>query len=256
MSIVLNEKEWVEEVLANRRLGINTSETLGRVSRYYYEKGYSKGDIREKLDDFLIQCDPGVALVKWTDTLDWFTKNADKRSLIKINEIPVTKGELETIGSLSGRQLKRLAFTLLCVAKYWNIANTNNSGWVNAPDKEVMKMANINTSIRRQSEMLRVMKEAGLIGYSNRVDNLNIQVKYIDGTSPAVLYISDFRNLGSQYMMYLGEPYFKCSQCEITIKKNSNSHKYCESCAREMYIKKTVECVMRQREKEKRDSRK
>lgn len=247
MSIVLNEKEWAEAAIANRQIGKKPMETLSRVSRYYYEEGYKKRDIRNKLDDFLLQCDPGVVLVKWSDTLDKMARNVDKYPLIKLDCIDVTKAELDVIDSLDGKQLRRLAFTLLCTAKYWDAAQQNNNGWVNTADKEIMKMANINTSVRRQSAMLHDMKDAGLVKFSKRVDNLNVQVKYIHNDSPAILHISDFRNLGNQYLLYCGESYFQCEQCGLAIKKKSNVHRYCSECAAEMYIKKSVESVMRQR---------
>lgn len=95
--------------------------------------------------------------------------------------------------------------------------------------------------------MLHEMKNAGLLRFSKRVDSLNIQVKFIRANSPVAIHITDFRNLGNQYLLYCGEPYFQCANCGLTIKKKSNVHKYCSDCAAEMYIKKSVESVMRQR---------
>lgn len=247
MSIVLNEREWAEAAIVSRQLGKKPMETLNRVSRYYYGEGYRKRDIRKKLGDFLLQCDPGAVLTKWSDTLDKLAGSAGRRPLIKLDCIDITEAELEVIGSLEGKQMKRLAFTLLCTAKYWNAVNRSNNGWINTADKDIMKMANINTSVRRQSAMLYDMKNAGLIRFGKRVDNLNIRVAYIRDDSPAELHISDFRNLGNQYLLYCGEAYFQCEQCGLTIKKKGNARKYCQDCAAEMYIKQSVESVMRQR---------
>lgn len=248
MSIVLNEREWAEVAIANRQLGKKPVETLSRVARYYCQsEKYKKREVRAKLEDFLLQCDPGVVLVKWADTIDKIVRAADKYPLIELEGIDITEAELQTVRNLEGKQLQRLAFTLLCVAKYWDATQLKNSGWVNTADKEIMKMANINTSIKRQSLMLHEMKNAGLLRFSKRVDSLNIQVKFIRTNSPVAIHISDFRNLGNQYLLYCGEPYFQCAHCGLTIKKKSNVHKYCPECAAEMYIKKSVESVMRKR---------
>jgi len=248
VSIVLNEREWAENAIANRQLGKKPVETLGRIARYYRQvEKYKKPDIRDKLEDFLLQCDPGVVLVKWSDTLDRIVRSCDKYSLVELDGVNITNAELQVVGALEGRQLQRLAFTLLCVAKYWDATQPKNNGWVNTADKDVMKMANINTSIQRQSLMLHEMKNAGLLRFSKRVDSLNIQVKFIRPNSPVKIHISDFRNLGNQYLLYCGEPYFQCAHCGLTIKKKSNVHKYCPECAAEMYIKKSVESVMRKR---------
>lgn len=248
MGIVLNEREWAENAISNRQLGKRPVETLSRVARYYYQvEKYKKREVRDKLEDFLLQCDPDVVLVKWSNTIDRIVRGADKFPLVELDGIDITKGELQVIRSLEGRQLQRLAFTLLCVAKYWDATQLKNNGWVNTADKEIMKMANINTSVKRQSLMLHEMRNSGLIRFSKRVDSLNIQVKFIRPDGQIEMRVSDFRNLGNQYLMKCGEPYFQCAHCGITIKKKSNVHKYCPECAAEMYIKQSVESVMRKR---------
>jgi hypothetical protein len=248
MGIVLNEKEWAENAIANRQLGARPIETLSRVARYLHQvEGYKKPEVRKRIGDFLIQCDPNAVLVKWSDMLDSLAKNADRYPLIEIDGVNITEGELKSIEMLTGRQSKRLAFTLLCVAKYWDAAQSQNNAWVNTSDKEIMRMANVNTSIRRQNTMLHDMKESGMLRFSKKVDNLNIQVQFMQPDSPTILHISDFRNIGNQYLLYCGEKYFRCAHCGLTIKRRVHAHKYCSDCAAEMYIKKSVESVMRQR---------
>lgn len=63
MSIVLNEYDWAEKMIANHDLGKKPIETLSRVSKYYYENHYSKREIRSLLDSFMLQCDPSASLV-------------------------------------------------------------------------------------------------------------------------------------------------------------------------------------------------
>ena len=245
MSIVLNEREWAENAIASRQLGRSPMETLSRVARYYYQcEGYRRKEVKQKVADFLLQCDPGVILVKWEDTIDRLARTAGKYKLIELDGVDVTEEELRIIASLDGKQAQRLAFTLLCVAKYWNEAQPNNNGWVNTSDKDVMNMANIKTSVRRQRMLLHEMKKAGLISFSKRVDSLNIQVKFIRPDSPVKIHIEDFRNIGNQYLLYCGEPFIKCDLCGLTIKKKNNRQKYCPDCAAEMYIRKSVESVM------------
>ena len=249
MSIVLNEREWAQSAIEERQLGKKPSETLGRIAKYYYQvDGYKKKDIRGKLEDFLLQCDPNIILQKWTETLDRAVRGCAKYKLIEVNSVVVTEAEIGVIQNLEGKQLQRLAFTMLCVAKYWNAASQTNSNWVNVPDKELMVLANINTSIQRQSQFMYLLREAGLIRYSRRVDSLNVQVMFINNDSPLALRITDFRNLGNQYQLFCGEPYIQCQQCGLTVKKKSNRHKYCPECAAEMYIRRSVESVMHGRD--------
>ena len=78
MSLILNELEWAEKQISDRNLGKKPTETLTRIAKYYYSQSYSKRDIRNMLDDFILQCDPHASLVRWSDVLDRIAKNVNK----------------------------------------------------------------------------------------------------------------------------------------------------------------------------------
>ena len=150
MAIVLNEYEWAERMITERRLGKRPGETLVRVAKYYFENGYSKREVRKMLDEFLMQCDPDASLVAWSSTLDKITKSAYKYPPIQIDNINVTSGELVWIEQLKSKQLKRLTFTMLCVSRYWNTISASNNNWINTDEKEIFQMANINVPSKKQ----------------------------------------------------------------------------------------------------------
>lgn len=249
MSIILDEYEWVKEAMQRRELGRKPSETLGRVAKYYIENKYSKKETRRMLDIFLMQCDPDASLAYWSDALDKMVQSAHKYPLIRLEGVGVSATELEHIGELKSRQIRRLAFTLLCVAKYWNSVSANNNGWVNTADKDLMAMANVSTSIQRQSAMFGTLRELGYIKFSKKIDNLNVQVKFIDDGDP-VLFVRDFRNLGYQYLKFYDEAFYECANCGITEKIRNpgkgRTPKYCAQCAMEIQTKQRVEYVSRQ----------
>lgn len=250
MTIVLNEREWAKDKIISRSLGKHPFETLSMVARYYIENNYSKKDVKKMLNTFLIQCDPTASLPKWEKTIDCALDRALKRDSINVNGIQITEPEMRKIESLSGKQLQRLAFTLLCLAKYWEIANPNSNGWVNNKDSEIMTMANINTSVRRQSLLFHTLNAEGLLQFSKKIDNTNVRVCFIESGATA-LNVTDFRNLGYQYLRYKGEPYFECQNCGVvTREKNSGKgakQKYCSACAIEVAAKQRIDSVMKKR---------
>ena len=117
MSIVLNEYEWAERAIKDKALGKKPYETLSRVAKYYTYKNYTRKEVRRLLDEFLLQCEPAVSLVTWSDTLDSAAKSATKYPLVMLDSIEITAPEMERIDSLPGKPVKRLAFTLLCIAR-------------------------------------------------------------------------------------------------------------------------------------------
>lgn len=240
-NIVLNEKACAEFAIENLTLGNKPIETLGRVARYYYSEGYKKKEIVGLLEDFVLKCDPAINIVKWQSAIDRQARGADKYKLIDIPGVSITQREMEKIQSIDGKLLQRLMFSMLCLAKYGNAVSPNNNCWVNRKDKEIFKLANIAITSKRQSLMINDLWTMGFIGYSRVVDNVNINVKIIDEESPTVLFVSDFRNLGNQYMRYCGEKYIECHCCGKVVKQNKNKQKYCNECAVEINRQKSIE---------------
>lgn len=239
--IILNEKSCAEYALDNLSLGEKPVETLGRVARYYYSVGYKKKEIGSLLEDFMLKCDPTVNIVKWQGTIDKQVNNADKYELVELSGIEITQDEMDKIQQLNGKLLQRLMFTMLCLAKYGNAVNSKNNNWVNKKDKEIFSLANISITTKRQSFMINDLWTMQYIGFSRVVDNININVKIINDSSPTVLYISDFRNLGNQYMKYCGEKYIECVCCGKVVKENHGKQQYCNDCAVEINRQKTLE---------------
>lgn len=247
MSIIMNERKFATDAIFEKSLGRKPVETLARVAKYYMSEGHSKEEARNFIADFLTQCDGNASPVVWSQRLDFAIANAVRFPMIELDHICITKGELDTIGRVPKRQIARLAFVLLCVSKYWDEVNKSNDHWVNEKDSEIMRMANINTSIRRQSQLFSELRDLGLIRFSNRVDNLNVQVLFSEDGGDAELEITDFRNLGYQYLKYLGEPYIKCADCGLTVSRGTADRpkKYCDSCIARRSLEQRVNCVMR-----------
>lgn len=255
MSIVLREHEWAENMIRTKSLGRKPSETLRRVARYYIDKGYDRKRVREYLDTFLIQCEPVASLPKWSDALDYAVSRAVKYKAVDIDRIDITKPEMDKIDALDGNQMKRLAFTLLCLAKYRMIVMPNGSYWVNNKDSEIMSLANINTSVRRQCEMYHKLRECGMIRFSKRIDNTNVQVCFAED-GDVVMSITDFRNLGNQYMLQKNrKDFIVCQNCGVVVRKNTvkpigysqqgGRQKYCKSCAAEIALRRSADSAGR-----------
>lgn len=254
MSVILNEIKWCEDMLSGTTLGKKPSETLFLLAKYYLYIGYSKAQTKGLLERFLLKVDPAASLVKWEDLIDFSIKRAAKSRIMVCSGIEITDTELNTISSLEGKQVQRLAFTLLCLAKYWDLLYLKTDHWVNSKDSEIMKMANINTSTERQSMMYHELNRLGLISFSKSVDNTNVKVDFVS-EGEVVLVINDFRNLGYQYMKYAGATeFYVCQNCGITTKQKTKSSnkgrkpKYCSECAREVKLQQSINSVMRIRQ--------
>jgi len=237
MRIVLNQKTLAEKMISSHKPGdgVGLRESLRLLARYYYSQGMKRREIRKKLEEFLLECRPDTSVVKWMGWLDRTVRCVDKYPILDIDSIPVTQPEMERIDSLPTERLRRLAFTLLCVAKYRLAENEKADGWVSTPDSKIMSMANIRASVRDQDMRFGRLIEAGIIEQATRIDNTNERVVIFEDGEP-VIKIRDFRNLGYQYQMYHGTPCYVCVECGLTCKikskhPNKSHPKYCRECS-------------------------
>lgn len=198
----------------------------------YHEKELRKMNIIKELNTFMEKNYSNYNSVDWFSSLEKYATKAAKYPLCECNGVWITENELKTINEIHDKVLERLAFTLLCLAKFRNFRNPNNNNWVNYSNGEIYSIACINTTAFEKDIKLNTLKELGLIEYAKKVDNLNIQVLYIDDDSENKLFISDFRKLGYEWRLYKGEKYIRCADCGILVKKSSNRKKYCKDCGK------------------------
>lgn len=205
---------------------------LSIYARYlYHEQNLRKAGIIKELNLFMENNYPHYNPVDWTAHFEKYTNKAGKYPLCKCTGVWITAGELKTITEIHDKVLERLAFTLLCLAKFSNFRNPNNNNWVNYTNGEIYSIACINTTAFEKDIKLNTLKELGLIEYAKKVNSLNIQVLYIEEDSEKKLFISDFRKLGYEWRLYKGEKYIRCAACGILAKNTNGKRKYCKDCA-------------------------
>lgn len=235
--IILNERTYIEEMINNKDLGKHPFGTVCSVARYYHSKGYKPNAIRQELEHFILRCDPDANLVKWSANIDKAVSRAGKRELIEIDDIPITKEEIEICKSAGEKGYQRLMFTMLCLAKYFNMVSGHDGGWVNCDLREIFVLADVSTTKKRQAFMISNLVEKGLVGLSHKIDNTNVQVLCIDYEGDPVLRVNEMKDIGLQYERYIyGErSYPRCQVCGKIFRTNPKIsrkiQKYCKTCA-------------------------
>ena len=201
----------------------------------------NKQQIIWELNFFMENCYPHYNPVDWSDTIEKYAEKANKYPLCECKGVWITEKEITAIESLQNKVLERLAFTLLCLAKFKNFKNPNNSNWVNYSNGEIYSMACITTSSFEKDNKLSILKEMDMIKFAKKIDNLSIQVLYIYDDSKPILFISDFRRLGYEWRLYNGEKYIRCNKCGILVKNTNGKRKLCKDCDKTNNKEKTLE---------------
>lgn len=246
--IILNEKKYAEDCLSNKISDLPNFQTLSILARYFYHiEKQRKKKIAKSLLDYVVMKDPIYEANKkrWSDMIENISANTSKYALNEIDGVRVTVSEMEKIDSLERKQIRRLAFTILCLAKLSNLRNPNNNSWVNISHKDIFKMARISCGVKDRNIKINVLYQNGLIEFAKRNDNLSIRVTFVDDDSPEKLFVTDFRELGYEYMLYSGGNITRCSECNKLIPNNAqHTVRYCSSCSADNKDeKKEIKCV-------------
>lgn len=230
--IILRESEYAQKVLSSGDFGNAPSFTMMIMAKYLRTQGYENKEIAKKIEETALKSDPYIIKDRFRSIIDMYVKKSEGYNLVDVEGVIITEKELSDIALIEGDMRKKLMFTLLCLAKYGNILSTKNDNWVNKPDKDIFALANIKVTVKRQSLLLNDLWRLGFIKYGRAVDNTNINVTIVDTESKEGILISDFRNLGNQYMMNIYTDYIRCQDCGIVIHKSCNAQKYCRECAK------------------------
>lgn len=237
MSLILNEVKYVENILKTGEVGRKPSSTLLLLAKYYYnEKNLRNKEIEIKLDEFMSKNYPNYNKVYWENSIESYSKKAGKYTLNQIDEIPITKSELEVIESIGDPRLERYLFTMLCYAKAYNIVSKKNNGWINTDLSVIYNTARLRA--RRSDDRFHMVNQLLKISCNEKIPsitisqkntNRNVKINFIDFSGEVVLHISDLRELGYEYMMYKGGKFIRCEICGRLMRKKKNK-KYCPEC--------------------------
>lgn len=241
MDVILNEQEWVEENVRNLRLTKQPWTMLDRYAKYLHAQGRNKPEIRRILGEFAIRCKPNTPSAAWDEMIERSIANMKARPLICIEGVSITKAEIMLIKEQHGVQRQKVLFTLLCLAKYRNAVRGDGSSWINYDCRDVFQLANVGYSRKRQLDMYHSLYKDGLIDVSRRVDNFAIKVNIVREDSEEAVFITDFRNLGNQYLRMQSNQYIECECCGLVIRKGSNRQVYCKACAEAIKIERALD---------------
>ena len=182
--------------------------------------------------------------------------SAKKVGLKRVDNIYITKSELEFIKSLDDIKLEKIAFVLLALAKYHNEVSGEDNNMVYLKLSEVKKMARINMGridfeyfyanlydvgvLQRNTSPVSTIQIVEFVS-QNIDDEVVFELKEVDYLELAYVYLS-WKNDGKGYA--------RCQKCDRLMRKGKTKpRKYCEECAKIVEKENTKERVRRFREK-------
>lgn len=237
MEIVLNEKEYAIKHLETGQVDSKPFFTLSIIAKYYYHcLHYKKSKIITLLTDFLSKNYAGYhdRPLEWQSTIEELVNKVDSYNLLEAYGVSISNSEIKTISDLHNKNLELVMFVILCLAKLENLKKPNNNGWVNIDTKEVFEYARVSCKAIERENYICKLRTKGLLQLPKRNDNMSVRVTFIEDKidkDNEVLFVSNFKELGYEYLNYKGDNVIKCAKCGALTRGNkSGTKKYCKNC--------------------------
>lgn len=233
--IIMDEHAYAQKRIDSKDLGDKPREAVICVIKYYRDKGFNRQDTRAATLDFIQSVDRRIDIHQWEATVDRYLRRNWKTPTVRIQSIPITQDELDKVRALPSERMRRLLFSLICYAKFADMSAGTRHGWINRQYRQIFQNGNVHISVDEQCDMIRRLKEMGLISTTKKIGNLNIKVECIDWDGEPVINVTNLQNTGYQYSATERPLMYKqCESCGMYIKKQSGNSRVrrCEKCAK------------------------
>ena len=234
ISMILNEKEYIERVINEGRKKSDNFFVVTKLLCIYYsqEYGYTKNKVNKKLIEFYEKENN-----KFPDyyTLDMFNKysrkHTNQRKLLEADFIPIYKDEMEIIQGLDNKINQRLLFTMMCLARYNNYLKGTNYNYTNNDRYKIAKLAAIPGSKDEKMDRFGELIDIGLVSYAKKTMNTKINCMTDNFDQEIAIKITRIEDIANQYRLYCGEDYVYCEDCGLLFRNSSTKPaKKCPTC--------------------------
>lgn len=255
---IFDEKKYIEDIMSTKQVDLsNPTNTIRKLARYnYYVNEYKKSKNYSSIVEYMSKNFKNFSEITYHKSIDGCINDVDKTPFKNIDCVKITMSELYKISSLDDIKKQKLAFVLLCTAKYRDQYNPNNCHKTDISATDLYKMARVVLPKEQRNIYLHFLIEDGLIEQHNNSKTKNKKLLFVseDDSDEIILELKeiDFKELAYVYMYWKnnGDGFTKCRKCGRIIKQSkTRPRKYCEECAEIVEKENSKERVRRFRER-------
>lgn len=232
--------------------------TIYRRARYnYYIKNLTDKKNYDEVVRFITEHSTlGLTELELYELVKKTVREVKKRGLKLVDHIYLRQSEMDFIVNLNDIKLEKIAFVLLCLAKYHNEVSEEADNCIYFKLNEIKNMARINMSKKDFEYFYNNMYKIGALLENNSPTSTVQIVNFTsyDESDPIVMEIQevDYLELAYLYLSWKnnGKQYGRCSKCNRLMRQGKTKpRKYCEECAKIVEKENSKERVRRFREK-------
>lgn len=240
--LILNEEKYAKDIYDGKNQDVKSIMAKIRyVTRYLVHSEHKNNDETYKETvRWLKMHHNNFDESSYSSVISNAIKSAPKYPFYIIDNIKITRSELEIISSLDSLRAEKILFILLCMAKQQSMSNGFTNGLVKYSITELCKIARVSVPADDREYILYEIVQRGLLGYPKKNNTQCLIVNFIN-TDEVVLELDevDCQELAYVYLNWKnnGKGYAKCQRCNRWMKQSKTKpRKYCEECARESHL--------------------
>lgn len=240
---IFNERQSIEAIINASEVDvINPTNTIRKLARYnFYVLKYGQTKNYNAIVEYMSRNYKDFSEFAYQKDILGCIRDVEKTPWKNIDVINVTKSEMDIILTLDDIRKQKIAFILLCTAKYRDAYNENNGHKTDISVTDLYKMARVVLPQKERTVFLHFLIQEQLVEKHTFAGVKNKKVLFVSENFDDEVVLSlrevDFLELAYIYMDYISDHvgYSYCEKCRRMIKNSKTKpKKYCESCAKEV----------------------
>lgn len=254
MTFLFNEQSAIENMIKMHVIdNENIFVTIRDVARYnYFVNQMNKDENYQSILKYLQKYGQNINEENVYQMIDECVQRAKKYPFKQVDEVCITKGELEFIKNLNDIKKEKVAFVLLASAKYYDVIRDTQYYTSYMKNSDICKLARVVIPMVDRNVFMQFAYDSGVLSRHSRAASTEKKVLFVsqDENDQVVLRLkeNDFKDLAYTYLAYKTPHQFRrCIVCRGWMKNDSKGRQVCKECSdkgeSEKNTMKEVQCV-------------
>ena len=254
MTFLFNEQSAIENMINMHVVdNDNLFVTIKDLARYnYFVNNMEKDENYRSVLKYIQNNGTNINVENVYKIIDDCVQRAKKYPFKLVNEVCITKNELDFIKKLDNIKQEKIAFVLLASAKYYDATRDVKYHTSYMKNSDICKLARITIPVAERNIFMQFAYDLGVLSRHSRAASTEKKVLFVseDDNDEVVLRLkeNDFKDLAYTYLAYITPHKFRrCVICGGWMKRDLKNRQVCKECSEKEDIEKNtikeVQCV-------------
>ena len=254
MTFLFNERSAIENMIKMHIVdNDNIFITIKDLARYnYFVNQMDKVDNYKSILRYLQKYGQNINEENVYQVIDECIQRAKKYPFKQVDEVCITKNELEFIKKLDDIKKEKIAFVLLASTKYYDAIRGTQYNTSYMKNSDICKLARVTIPATERNIFMQFAYDKGVLSRHSRAASTEKKVLFVsqDDNDEVVLRLkeNDFKDLAYTYLAYKTPNQFRrCSSCNCWMKKDTKDRRLCKECSdkevKESDTVKMIQCI-------------